>query len=155
MLIRTHLAITLFFILLLISSVEHKLIFFLIAIIATFIPDVDLKFSSFGKYKLFRIPQLFLKHRGIIHTFTFLILIIFFLVLFFPVLSLGFFVGYSSHLFADSFTSKGITPFYPYRKKTNGKIKTGRKSEISVFVIFIIADVFLALLKIELIKGLF
>ena len=41
MLLKTHLAIVVFFILLLIPSVEHKLVFVLVALIATYIPDID------------------------------------------------------------------------------------------------------------------
>ena len=134
MLIRTHLSITLFFILLFISNVEHKLVFVLVALTATFIPDVDSRFSSLGKKKTFRLLQFFIKHRGVLHSFSFLILVTLFFVLFFPIITLGFFLGYGLHLLADSFTVTGIKPFYPYKKKSSGRIKTGGKPEISIFV---------------------
>lgn len=143
MLIRTHLAITLFFVLALLSIVEHKLIFFIVALIATFIPDIDSRFSSIGRPKINRLLQFFTRHRGIIHSFTFLILLTIPLVLFFPAIALGFFLGYSSHLIADSFTYDGIKPFWPYKGISRGIIKTGRKSEVSVLVLFIILDLFL------------
>ncbi len=140
MLIRTHLLITVFFILLFISSVEYKLVFVLVALIATYIPDVDSKFSTIGKKKTFRILQFFIKHRGIFHSFTFLIVITLFFVLFFPIIALAFFLGYGLHLLADSFTIRGIKPFYPYKKKSSWKIRTGGKSETSIFLFFLIAD---------------
>jgi len=59
MLIKTHLAITLFFILLFLSNIEHKLVFVLVALLATFIPDIDFKYSKIGKYKAFRIFAVF------------------------------------------------------------------------------------------------
>jgi inner membrane protein len=140
MLIRTHLSITLFFILLFISSVEHQFVFVVVALISTFIPDIDSKFSVLGKKKSVRILQFFIKHRGLFHSFSFLIIITLFFVLFFPILALPFFLGYGLHLFADSFTIMGIRPFYPYRKKTLGKIKTGGKSETIIFVAFFIIN---------------
>jgi inner membrane protein len=140
MLIRTHLAITLFFVLILFESVEHKLVFVVVALIATFIPDVDSKFSSLGKKKTFRIFQFFIKHRGVLHSFTFLLFITFILVLFFPVVALGFFLGYGMHLFADSFTKSGIKPFYPYWKKSSGNIKTGGRVEVIVLAFFVLVD---------------
>jgi len=140
MLIRTHLAITLCFVLLFISNVEHKIIFIAVALFATFIPDIDYKFSTLGKKKILRILQFFVKHRGIFHSFTFLIVITLFFVLFFPIFALPLFLGYGLHLLADSFTIEGITPFYPYRKKSLGRIKTGGRREISVFVFFILID---------------
>jgi len=148
MLIRTHIAITICAILIFISSVEHKLIFVLVMLIATFIPDVDSKFSTLGKKKTFRVLQFFIKHRGIMHSFTFLLLISFFLVLFFPVIALPFFLGYGLHLFADSFTVRGIKSFYPYKKISSWKIKTNKKSEAIVFVLFILIDVGLFIWKI-------
>lgn len=147
--LKTHLAITLALILIFIASVQNVLIFIITAFIATFIPDIDNGFSTLGKSKIFRPLQFFLKHRGLFHSFTFLILITVFFVLFFPIVSFGFFLGYSSHIFADSFTSEGIQPFYPFKKKVDGWIKTGGKVEISVMIIFIIIDLILLVLRIS------
>lgn len=143
MLLRTHLMITLFFILLLWNNVTDKLVFVLVAFIATIIPDVDSRFSILGRRKIARILQFFTKHRGVIHSFTLLLLFTLFFVLFFPILALGFFLGYGLHLLADSFTVEGIQPFYPYRKKAKGKICTGGKSEITVLVFFIVVSLLL------------
>ena len=142
MLIRTHLTITLFFVLLLINSVnpDYRIVFFLVAFISTYIPDIDSKFSKIGNRKILRILQFFTKHRGMIHSFTFLLVITLLLVLFLPVIALGFFLGYGSHLLADSFTVSGIMLFYPYKKKSSWKIRTGGKSETSVFVVFLLLD---------------
>jgi len=143
MLTRTHLAITVFFILLLFSSVDYKLEFIIVSVIATFIPDIDFRFSKIGNYKTSRILQLFVKHRGIMHSFTFLFIISLFLILFFPVIAFPFFLGYSLHLLADSFTIKGIKPFYPSKKNFSGKLKSGSRAEILVFVSFLITDLLL------------
>ena len=140
MLIRTHLSITLFFILLFISSVEHQFVFVVVALISTFIPDIDSKFSAFGKNKSLRVLQFFIRHRGLFHSFSFLIIITLFFALFFPIVALPFFLGYGLHLFADSFTITGIRPFYPCKKKSKGKIRTGGKSETIVFLAFFIID---------------
>jgi len=147
MLAKTTLAVTLFFILLFISSIENKIIFVLIALISTFIADIDSKYSTLGKKKTFRILQFFTKHRGIIHSFTFVFLVTLVFVLFFPIIALPFFLGYCVHLFLDSFTIHGITPFYPLKMKYKGKITTGGKAETTIFVIFIILDVLLFFFK--------
>ena len=141
MLLRTHLSISIFFILLLLPLVEHKLVFVLVALIATYIPDIDSRYSKLGRKKIFRILQWMSKHRGMIHSYTFLLTIIIFLVLFIPVLAFGFFLGYGLHLLADSFTIAGIQPFYPFKNKSCGIIRTGKRIEVGVFVGFIIGDV--------------
>jgi inner membrane protein len=148
MLIKTHIAITVFGILLLILSVEHKIIFILVALIATFIPDIDSRYSVMGKKKINRILQFFTKHRGITHSFVFLIVITLIFLYFIPVVALGFFLGYGLHLFADSFTKNGITPFHPFsKKKSEGFISTGRKFEKFIFICFIILNVILLWIK--------
>jgi len=148
MLIKTHLSITIFFILLFISNVEHQIIFAVVALLATFFADVDSQFSILGRYKIFRFLQFFVKHRTIIHTFLFLFLVTLFFALFFPILALPFFLGYASHLVADSFTIMGIRPFWPSKKVSSGKIRTGNKSETVVFVVFVLVDIFLFFSKI-------
>lgn len=143
MLIKTHLAITGFFVLLLLPFISHKFIFIILAMIATYIPDIDLENSKLGKKKIFRPLQIFVKHRGFFHSFTFLFAITFIFVFFIPIISLGFFVGYASHLFADSFTINGISPFWPFSKKSQGKLKTGGIMESSIFLIFLLVDLVL------------
>ena len=144
MLIRTHLTITLMAILFLIDKVEAQYTFVAVALIATFLPDIDTAYSKLGKEKIFRPLQVFVKHRGFIHSFSFLFLIVLAFVLFWPVGALGFFIGYSLHLFLDAFTVDGIKPFYPWGKTSSGKIRTGGKIEIVLFLIFVLIDLFLA-----------
>jgi len=143
MLIRTHLIITLFFVLLLIPFVLHKIVFILVALLATYIPDIDFENSKLGRKKIFRPLQFFVKHRGFFHSFTFLFLITFIFVIFIPIIALGFFVGYASHLFADSFTPGGIAPFFPWKAKSRGKTRTGSHRESIIFLSFVIIDLFL------------
>ena len=143
MLIRTHLLITLFFVLIFLSSVENKVVFAVVALIATFIPDIDTKFSKLGKRKVFRPLQFFVSHRGFLHSFVFLGLVSFIFYLFLPIVMLGFALGYGSHLVADSLTIQGIKPFYPFKRRWHWRIKTGGKLEVVLFVGFLIADLLL------------
>ena len=147
MLLRTHLAITFFAVLIFISSVEHKITFVIVAFAATLIPDLDTPFSKVGNHLILRPFQLFVKHRGLIHSFTFLFLLTLFFVLFIPKLAFGFFLGYGLHLLADSFTVEGIQVFYPFKKKSSWKIRTGGKIEIGLFAGFVLADLVLIFLK--------
>ena len=149
MLIKTHLSITLFFVLLFISAVEQKILFVVVALAATFIADIDSQYSTLGRYKPFRFLQFFLKHRGFFHSLIFLFLVTMFFVLFLPVVALGFFVGYAAHLLADAFTIRGIRAFYPSKKTSSWKIKTGGRSEMALFVFFILIDLLLLFTKIS------
>lgn len=143
MLIKTHLAITLFFVLLLLPFISNKIIFILIALLATYIPDIDLSSSKLGRKIIFRPLQFFVKHRGAFHSFTFLFLITFIFTMFIPIIALGFFVGYASHLFADSFTLSGITPFPPWKKKISGALRTGSNTEKILFFILLVVNLLL------------
>ena len=154
MLIRTHLLITLFFVLIFLSSAENKALFVAVALISAFIPDVDTKFSKLGRKKVFRILQFFVKHRGFLHSFTFLLLAVLLFYLFLPVIVFPFLLGYGLHLIADAFTIQGINPFYPFKKRWSWKIRTGGFLETIFFVVFLIADlvlIFSMILNISLI----
>jgi len=122
MLLRTHLAITLFFILLLVPFDSGLFLFVPVALIATMLPDIDTKFSKIGRH--FKLLNFFMKHRGAIHSFSFLLVISVFIFLLFRQVFFPFVLGYSSHLIADSMTLSGIKPFYPLKFRVKGMIKT-------------------------------
>ncbi|MBI2003845.1 metal-dependent hydrolase [Candidatus Pacearchaeota archaeon] len=143
MLIKTHLMITLFFILILLPFVSYKIIFIIIALLATYIPDIDTNNSKLGKKIIFRPLQFFARHRGAFHSFTFLFLITFIFLMFIPRIALGFFVGYASHLFADSLTISGIIPFFPWKRKSSGGIRTGGRTERILFFILLVINLLL------------
>lgn len=142
---KTHLAIAVFFILLFISHVDYKIAFVIVCLVATMLPDIDTAFSKFGRAKIARVAQLFSKHRGFFHSFTFCIVISIILALFSPtvVLALPFFLGYSVHLLADSFTNEGISPFWPYKRRISWKVSVGSVMEKSIFVSFLVVDLFM------------
>lgn len=148
MLNRTHFAITLFFILLLLPIVGSKVIFILIAVVSSLIPDVDVKTSFIGKYKLFRPLQFFVEHRGFFHCLLFMTFGILFFLCLYPVGAFAFFVGYGSHLFADSLTKDGVRLFYPLQEKISGPVKTGGILEMGILATFVVLDIFLLIMKI-------
>jgi inner membrane protein len=148
MLFRTHIALAIFLILLFLSKIEHKISFVLVLFAAAIIPDIDTRFSKIGQKKIFRLLQFFVKHRGLFHSFIFLMFITMFFVLFVPVISLPFFLGYSSHLMLDSFTIEGIYPFYPFKKRIFGSIKTGGKNEIILLIIIVLISIALIIAKV-------
>ncbi len=148
MLIRTHFAITALFVLIFFSAVQNKIVFVIVAFIATLLPDVDSELSSIGRRKIFRPIQFLFGHRGFLHSFTFVFLVAIFFVLFIPVVAFPFFLGYSLHLFADSFTVQGIRPFHPLKKTYAGKLTTGGKIDMTLFISILIIDLFLFATKI-------
>jgi inner membrane protein len=140
MLFKTHIAITIFLVLILITFVNSKIIFCVMAFIGTGFVDIDLPDSKFGRNFIFRIIQFFSKHRGFFHSITSAVLFSLAIAIIWPVASLGFFLGYSSHLIADSFTLEGIKPFWPFKFRSSGFIKTGGKFEWGIFILFAIFD---------------
>ena len=143
MLIRTHLAFIILALILFVPQIDSKIIFIFVALLATLIPDVDSGFSTLGQLKGFRFLQFFVKHRGIIHSFTTCITLSIILAIFLPVTALPFFLGYGLHLFIDSFTVEGITPFWPIKKKSSWRLRTGSMLESTLFLSLVLADLFL------------
>lgn len=140
MLRKTHLAIGLAASLYFLPHVTNKIIFIPIVLIASILPDIDSGFSTLGERGIFKMVQMTTKHRGILHTYTFCIAVSILLTTVYPVAALPFFLGYSFHLLADSFTIRGIKPFWPLKMVTSGNIKTGGKAEKIIFFIFAMAD---------------
>ncbi|MBT4135398.1 metal-dependent hydrolase [archaeon] len=141
MLLRTHIMFAIFMIILFMQQVENQFLFILMVLVATIIPDLDSGFSSYGRHMIFRPLQFFVKHRGIIHSFSAAVLLSVLLAVFYPILSFGFFIGYSVHLICDSFTREGIQPFWPLKVRSSGFIRTGGKIEESLFFSLIFVDI--------------
>lgn len=143
MLIKTHLVLVLFLMLVFLPHVTYKAVFFVVLLIASLIPDIDNAFSTLGKNRIFRILQWITKHRGVWHSLTFCIVISIVLTFVYPPSAFPFFLGYGMHLFVDSFTVEGIRPFWPLNSSISGKVTTGGKIEYLIFVMFSIFDVIL------------
>jgi inner membrane protein len=142
MLLRTHFLAGLFFALFLLPQ-ENKIFFLGIALIASIIPDIDSKFSKIGKKKILRIFQFFVKHRGVVHSLIFLLIIILVLLYFWPIAILPFAIGFGSHLLMDGLTRQGVRIFYPLKFKVRGFVKTGKRFETLIFVLLLIGNLFL------------
>ena len=143
---RTHLAIGLSLGLYFLPLVTHKIFFIPIILIASVLPDIDSMSSNIGRWKILRPIQVFFEHRGPLHSYTAAVLFSIILTFFIPSFSLPFFLGYSFHLFADSFTVRGIRPFWPFKFHTEGSIRSGKLIDKVVFYTFVIIDVFLLVL---------
>jgi len=143
MLLRTHLAFAFLIIFLFVKHVNNQWIFIAMVLVSTVLPDLDTGFSSWGRHWIFRPLQFFVKHRGIIHSLTTATLLSILLAAFWPIASLGFFVGYSAHIILDSFTREGVQPFWPLKTKSYGFISSGGRIEDSLFVFLILADIIL------------
>lgn len=139
--LRTHLVMSILFGLLFASFVSQPAIFFMVLIVATYVPDIDTAFSSIGAHKIFKFLQWFVHHRGILHSLTIGIALSIALAFLWPVAALPFFLGYSLHIYLDAFTPEGVAPFWPWRKRTSWKVITGGKMDTSFFVFLLIADV--------------
>ena len=145
MMLRTHLAIGAFIGLLFLPIVNNKVVFTIVIMICTLLPDIDISKSYIGKHKVLRPIQWFVKHRGLFHSFTLAVGVALLFAFNFPLLALPFFLGYSGHLIADSLTVEGIRPFWPFAHEIKWKVKTGGRIESITFYSFILADLLLIL----------
>tara|TARA_Y100000310_G_scaffold26539_1_gene25336 strand:- start:178 stop:627 length:450 start_codon:yes stop_codon:yes gene_type:complete len=140
MLIRTHVAIGVLAIILFLPVVESPIVFAVMVLVASVLPDIDTPFSGVGKFKITKLLQIFTRHRGMIHSLTFCLVVSLLLAMFIPILAFGFFLGFGLHLISDSFTKMGIQPFWPYPKKAHGVLVSGGMVERGLFIGFVIVD---------------
>lgn len=133
MMMKTHLAMGILAGLILMPYVDNKWIFMSVVILSTLLPDIDSMHSYLGKRIWFRPLQWFVKHRGLLHSLSFCLLVCLLFALFLPILALPFFVGYGVHLFADSITIEGVRLWWPLKGEISGDIKTNGKIEKIIF----------------------
>jgi inner membrane protein len=144
MLLRTHLVFSIAFGIFLLEFMEvgSPEIFFLCLIFATAFVDIDTKNSKLGRKIYFRPIQFFTKHRGMIHSFLFAILVSVVISYFHRWAGVGFFAGYVSHLFLDFLTKEGIAIFWPISSKRFGLgIKVGGGIEEVLFISLVAVDI--------------
>lgn len=143
MLLKTHLMLAVLLIMVLLPYTQNQILFIGVVLIATIIPDLDSSCSNFGRNIIFRPIQFFVKHRGIMHTFTFVLIVFFILDKYYPLVAFPFLIGYSWHLITDSLTKKGIRILWPLKFRIRGFLTTGGKLEDILFIGVAFLNVFL------------
>lgn len=140
---KTHLAVGLALGLYFVPFVTQKILFIPLVLLASLLPDVDSTSSELGRRKIFRPMQVLFEHRGPLHSYTACILASILLTFLLPTFSLPLFLGYSFHLFLDSFTVMGIRPFWPLKFTSSGKVKSGGVVDRTLLWVFVVIDIFL------------
>lgn len=148
MLLRTHLAFGLLVGLLSLNylNVPNTYLFIIMVCFASALPDIDESDSRIGR-KIKPLSWFIEKtfgHRNVFHSvFPLIILfLLFFYFLRWNAAGIAFLIGYSSHLFLDTFTYMGVGFLYPiYKGRITGFIKTGGVIEDILFFILIFANI--------------
>lgn len=139
---KVHFLLGLFVALYFMPYVNNKIVFFPIVLISTFIPDFDLIISP-RRRKTMTKPSELRGYRDFMHSYTLCIILSALLAIFYPILALPFFIGYSFHLFFDSLTTYGISPFWPFKIKTKGFISPDGIAEKTITIILILLTLLL------------
>ncbi len=148
MIFLTHISFALFLGLIIIKYVDLRaniIIFIIITLFSSLIPDLDESKSFLGKY-VKPIGWLF-KHRGLFHSIFLMIIlmIIVFLITQNRTYAYAVMIGFGSHLILDSMTVSGTTLFWPSKLRIKGKIRTCGLIDWGLCVVFIVISVFIVL----------
>ena len=144
MLFKTHLAFSFLISLFLCPYfITPPLISIIIICFSSLLPDIDHPRSIITKKNpLNFLTKYIFKHRGILHSLFMPILLYLIFSLINKEMATLMFVGYTSHLFIDSFTKRGIKPLYPISTlKINGNTRTG--SFVERFLLFLLIMIIL------------
>lgn len=133
MMLKTHLLVGLGAALYFLPHVTNKIVFLPAVIIASILPEVG---DILTKGKVVKKSWL----STIIKTYTLCLILTVLLAFFYPLLALPFFLGYSFHLFLDTFTVDGVHPFWPIGKRINGKVRTGGNVDRAIMIVFAVFD---------------
>lgn len=138
MLFRTHLIFGI-----LASLLIYKLFnfdYWIFILIGSFLPDLDVPNSKFGKMFFLRF---FFKHRGFFHSIIFGILLGWSVYSFNSNYGIGILIGFLSHVILDGMSVNGIRLFYPFKFKVKGFVKVGGMFESVLFYCIFAFDVLL------------
>ncbi|MBS3157692.1 metal-dependent hydrolase [Candidatus Woesearchaeota archaeon] len=157
MLFKTHLMFGIFLITLLYTffpsiitshNIYSQIIFCVILLTSTSLPDIDTKESKISR-KIPILPtiiSIFTIHRGIIHSVYPVIILSAVLYQYSSFYTFAFIIGYSSHLILDALTIQGINFLHPFTQfHVKGFIKTGSIFELILFISLIAISAVLAL----------
>ena len=142
MMFRTHLIFAFMVAILILPFINTKerIVFIMLICFFGIFPDIDTHNSKIANkiWPLNYLLNFLFGHRGLFHTL-------------FPVLFAGtlvyfitdkwtyvfaVFIGYTSHIFLDALTKKGIALVYPFSKfKIKGIVKTGGFMETCIFIL--------------------
>lgn len=150
MLFWTHLIVGLFGVLLYLPWAENKMVFMVVALIASIFPDIDSGNSKIGRKGISKVIAAFATHRGFFHSLLFVVFGYLLLWNIWEIAAFPFLFGYLIHLFLDCFTVRGIRLFYPLKFKFRFFIKSGGMFEAFLFVVFFVLDIFLIIARIML-----
>lgn len=139
MMIRTHLAVAAFAILLFLPHVTHQAAFVIVLLGATLLPDARSVINFGGKQRV-KPMKMFSKYKGFFHSFTFCVVVSVVLAFYLPIIAFPFFLGYGLHLLLEAWTVEGIKPFWPMKGVSKGKVKPGGIIEQTIFMVFCILD---------------
>ncbi|MBU0457718.1 MAG: metal-dependent hydrolase [Nanoarchaeota archaeon] len=127
----------------------NQIIFFLMVLLGSILPDIDESKSKINQWSgiIGKIIAFFAQHRGFYHS------LLFFVITFMSVSYLwsnyyawGLLLGYLAHMFGDGITLMGVQIFYPFSKfKIKGPVKVGGmvESVILIFLVILIVKKFL------------
>jgi len=150
MMFKTHLLFGLFVSLLLFSHFDlNPLIFILVLVFCSILPDIDHSKSWIGRrFKIISwIINFIFGHRKLIHSLFFALALSLVIKIFFNNYYIPFAFGYLSHLFLDGLTKQGIYLFYPLKFRIRGFIKTNGIIE-KIFLVFLFVLNLVYLIKI-------
>ena len=145
MLWKTHLAFGLLLGLVIKEYAFSSFSWWIVGIIgfAALLPDIDTPMSFIGKrmkvvsYSL----KLFFEHRGLTHSFLFMLIIGIFGFAFFPEYNAYFIAvlfGIFAHVFLDCLTKEGVRLFWPFGFRIRGWLRTGGLVESVGFWVILI-----------------
>jgi inner membrane protein len=146
MLFWTHFVFSFAVILFFVIFKKESILFFVIALFSSLIPDIDSRNSKIGKNFFSKILTSFSKHRGFFHSLFFVLVASSLFYFIFPKAILPFLIGYISHLFLDCLTKRGLNLFYPFKFRIGGPIRSGSFLEKLIFLSFLLIDIFLVVL---------
>ena len=123
----------------------NPIIFIIITLTFSILPDIDYDKSKIGNNSLSWLLYHLFGHRQLIHSMLIPIMLFFMFFKFSITIAFAILLGYTSHLALDSLNKSGLKPLFPLKLHIKGHIKTNSIVEKMIFIILLIALLYLLL----------
>ena len=138
----THVLFALFLSLLFVRFSSFDALFVLFVLIGSLLPDIDESSSIIGRK--FKLVGWLSRHRGFFHSFYFMLLVAVLFWFWSELAAFAFVLGFLSHLFLDSLTRGGVSPFLT-KKRFKGLLKTNSLVEKIIVLVLLCLNIYLTI----------
>ncbi len=122
-------------------SAGNELIFFLVLMLGSLLPDIDEEHSKINQWSgiVGKVVAKIFPHRGFLHSLLFFGILAGLISYFWQsAYAVALLLGYLAHIIGDGISLSGVRVFFPFRVKIRGPLRVGSHAEMAITLLLFI-----------------